>query len=520
MPTHSRALSLATMEFIPRQYERESSILSTDSRFDPNDHFHNPLLDPRYLAFLLRPVYQRVQDPTPNFFSCIVVPVERLVYLLWFEHPSLVVHLKESSIHCTRTEFVVSPTTYPEDHHRCVLGFTPDVANLFPSGQGNIFSRFFLKEDICYPWLWSLGLWVARNHTCFRQAWLWGEVDFGKEYPGRFFCSLLFIQKEFAKFVIDIGNYVINPAADKIAVCNRAVLAAQLALGVDKQGDWTLSQGFWQYFTDMHGPDVPHASFLSCTLHLRRTWVLFCYPLRFKVSLTFWSFYFSDHFILLYYHTCCWRVCSASPLLLYSFCASYIKYSFPSCTLEYLSYYSNSFAEMINSSTRIPNLHYLFEVDFISAEELEWQCTPGYYGVEYLSKEGQRKENQKDWTMMQRYQKRAQDRDRHLAGLLPPRWKAGTHNGKHRHQQRLQRLGTIPRLDVSLPNGQYGKPDNRAPFTGNLTLFGKFLRRDSRHCLPNCVSLNTKVGNQNIVSPSTEIVSRKYQNHKSYVTTS
>ena len=94
-----------------------------------------------------------------------------------------------------------------------------------------------------------------------------------------------------------------------------------------------------------------------------------------------------------------------------------------------------------------------------------------------------------------------------------------------------QFLPTFARFVVWDPGGRcggfwghqielYGKPDNCAPFTGNLTLFGKFLRHDSRHRLPNCVSLNTKVGNQNIVSPSTEIVSRKYQNRKSYVTTS
>ena len=132
--------------------------------------------------------------------------------------------------------------------------------------------------------------------------------------------------------------------------------------------------------------------------------------------------------------------------------ASYIKYPFPSCALKNLSYYSNSFAEMVGSATELPIPHYFAEMDFTSAEELDWQRTPGYYGVEYLSKEGQRKENQKDRTSMKRYQRRAENQDRHLMGLLPLRRKAGTHNRKHR--QRPQRLGTISRFDASLPNGQ------------------------------------------------------------------
>jgi len=157
-PTCSRLLSPTATEFIPKQYERESSIESTDSQFDPNNHFHNPLLDPRYLVFLLRLVYQRARDPAPNFASCIIVPLERLIYILWFENPSPVVHLEESTVRCTRTEFSIQPTTYPEDHQGCILGFTPAVTDLFPNGQGDIFSMFFLKEDMCYPWLWSLGL--------------------------------------------------------------------------------------------------------------------------------------------------------------------------------------------------------------------------------------------------------------------------------------------------------------------------------------------------------------------------
>jgi len=73
-PTRStRAATPAPEIFVPQQYKRETSILSTDSRFDPNDHFHDPLLDPRYLAFLFRTVYERVWNPTPNFPSCIVV---------------------------------------------------------------------------------------------------------------------------------------------------------------------------------------------------------------------------------------------------------------------------------------------------------------------------------------------------------------------------------------------------------------------------------------------------------------
>jgi len=56
-PTRSRALTPGPELFVPKQYEREGSILSTDPDFDPNDHWHDPLLDPRYLAFILRSVY-------------------------------------------------------------------------------------------------------------------------------------------------------------------------------------------------------------------------------------------------------------------------------------------------------------------------------------------------------------------------------------------------------------------------------------------------------------------------------
>jgi len=86
---------------------------------------------------------------------------------------------------------------------------------------------------------------------------------------------------------------------------------------------------------------------------------------------------------------------------------------------------------MIGSSTELPNPHYCFELDFESAEEMEWQRSYGYRGVEYLSKEGQRKENRRDRTSMQRFQRRAENRDRRLMGLLPPCRASGTHNGKH-----------------------------------------------------------------------------------------
>jgi len=58
--------------------------------------------------------------------------------------------------------------------------------------------------------------------------------------------------------------------------------------------------------------------------------------------------------------------------------ASYEKYPFTSCALKSFSYYSNSFAEMIGSSTEFPNPHYCFELDFESAEELDWQRSQGY----------------------------------------------------------------------------------------------------------------------------------------------
>jgi len=112
--------------------------------------------------------------------------------------------------------------------------------------------------------------------------------------------------------------------------------------------------------------------------------------------------------------------------------ASYVKYPFPSCALKFLSYYSNSFAEVIGSSTELLNLHYFFELDLESAEEMDWQRSPGYQGVEYLSKEGQQKANRRDRMSMRRFQRREENKDRHLMGLLPPRRKSGSHNGKHR----------------------------------------------------------------------------------------
>ena len=69
--------------------------------------------------------------------------------------------------------------------------------------------------------------------------------------------------------------------------------------------------------------------------------------------------------------------------------ASYVKYPFTSCALISLSCYMNSFAEFLGTATEIPNPHYFSELDFESAEEMEWQQSAGYHGVEYLSKEGQ-----------------------------------------------------------------------------------------------------------------------------------
>jgi len=55
---------------------------------------------------------------------------------------------------------------------------------------------------------------------------------------------------------------------------------------------------------------------------------------------------------------------------------------------------------MIGSSTEFPNPHYCFELDFESAEEMDWQRSSGYRGVKFLSKEGQRNEYQRDRTSM------------------------------------------------------------------------------------------------------------------------
>jgi len=85
-------------------------------------------------------------------------------------------------------------------------------------------------------------------------------------------------------------------------------------------------------------------------------------------------------------------------------------------------------------------------------------AVPGYRGVEYLSKEGQRKENQQDRTSMQTFQRRAENRDRRRMGLLPPRRASGTHNGKHRIRQPLRqpplRQWINPQNNGSIPNGE------------------------------------------------------------------
>jgi len=140
--------------------------------------------------------------------------------------------------------------------------------------------------------------------------------------------------------------------------------------------------------------------------------------------------------------------------------ASYVKYPFTSCALKSFSYYSNSFVEMIGSSMEFPNPHYYFELDFESTEELDWQHSQGYQGVEYWSKEGQRKENRRDRTSMRQFQQRAENRERRKKGLLPPRRASGTHNGKHRirqpHQQPLPpiRQWINPQNYGSIPNGE------------------------------------------------------------------
>jgi len=106
----------------------------------------------------------------------------------------------------------------------------------------------------------------------------------------------------------------------------------------------------------------------------------------------------------------------------------------------------------------LPNPHYYFELDFESAEEMDWQRSSGYRGVKYLSKEGQRKENRRDWMSMRQFQRRAENRDRRLMGLLPPRRASGTHNRKHRIQQPLRqpplRQWINPQNNGSIPNGE------------------------------------------------------------------
>jgi len=138
--------------------------------------------------------------------------------------------------------------------------------------------------------------------------------------------------------------------------------------------------------------------------------------------------------------------------------ASYVKYPVTSCALKSLSYYSNSFAEMIGSPMELPNPHYCFELDFKSTKEMDWQHSPGYRGVEYLSKEGQRKENRRDRTSMRRFQRRAENRDRHLMGLLKLHHQSGTHNGKHRIRQPLRqpplRQWINPQNNGSIPIGE------------------------------------------------------------------
>jgi len=405
--TRSARATPAPEIFVPQQYERELSILSTDSCFNPNDHFHDPLLDLRYLAFILRSVYQRVRNPEPNFPSCIVVPVERLIYLPWYEYPKATIHLEDYTVHCNIHEVYVQATPFRMDHRGCILGFSPTVTDLFPSGQGDIFLLFFLKEDICYPWLRSTGLRVARNKSRFRTAWIRGEIDYGKEFPGKFFRALSSIQQKFAKFVIDIEDYVINPAAGKVAICNRTALvltspwvSTNMATGFLAKifGNTLLTHMVSTYPMHPSSP-VPYVrDVLEYIFTVNFDSKLHCRfdPYSFQTTLFFCTTTSPEDYAQL-------RLSSYIPFVklpLEFQVASYVKYPFPSCALKSLSYYSNSFAEVIGSSTELPNPHYFFELDFESAEEMNWQCSKEYRGVEYLSKEGQQKETRKDRTSM------------------------------------------------------------------------------------------------------------------------
>ena len=219
--------------------------------------------------------------------------MERLIYLPWYEYPEPTIHLKDYTVHCNINKVYVQATPFRMDHHGCILGFSPTATDLFPTGQGDIFSLFFLKEDICYPWLWSAGLRVARNKSRFRQAWLRGEIDYGQEFPGKFFCALSSIQLKFAKFVVDISDYVINPAAGKIAICNREALAAYLALGVGEHGDWVLSQDFCRHPWSHRTPCILPLLYLMSEMHLSTFLLFICIPVFIiaLISLLFRLFY-------------------------------------------------------------------------------------------------------------------------------------------------------------------------------------------------------------------------------------
>lgn len=111
------------------------------------------------------------------------------------------------------------PRESSEEFQPYVIGWTPTPEELFPLDMGDIFSLFFLKEDVFYPWLRELGYQKARNTSRFQRAWLSGEVNYVNGEL-RCFHSLLFVQRKFAEFIHQLSDHVVNTEARKITILN------------------------------------------------------------------------------------------------------------------------------------------------------------------------------------------------------------------------------------------------------------------------------------------------------------
>ena len=70
----------------------------------------------------------------------------------WYEHPYPITYW---------------PQENSKEFQPYILGWTPTPEELFPLDMGDIFTLFFLKEDMYYLWLQQLGYQMARNTSQF-----------------------------------------------------------------------------------------------------------------------------------------------------------------------------------------------------------------------------------------------------------------------------------------------------------------------------------------------------------------